>query len=264
MKSSVITVCFNSVDTIEDTIRSVLSQAHGDLEYIIVDGGSTDGTLEVIAKYRDRIARCISEPDDGIYDAMNKGIRAATGQIIGCLNADDMYADDKVISEISAMAEKQGAHGVYGDLLYVHRDDCSKVVRYWRAGPYLPGAFRHGWVPPHPTFFCRKDVLEEFGYFDDLYRIAGDFELMLRLIEKHRIRLGYIPRPLVRMRAGGRANTVRGIVRGNREILHAFAENGVRPSMRFLWNRPFTRIGQLVKRPKRRSVSKVTEDLSRT
>ncbi len=259
MKISIVTVCFNCVDTIEDTIESVLSQEHRDIEYIIVDGGSTDGTLDIVDKYRARIATCISGPDDGIYDAMNKGIRCAGGELVGCLNADDMYTDAQVVSDIADAAESKGCHGVYGDLLYVRRYDCNKVVRYWKAGLYLPGAFRYGWVPPHPTFFCRKDVLEEYGYYDVLYQIAGDFELMLRLIEKHRIRLGYIQRPLVRMRVGGRANTVRGIVRGNREILHAFAVNGLKPSMRFLWNRPFIRIGQLVKRPKDKRASELIE-----
>jgi len=249
VKISIITVCFNSADTIEDTIQSVLGQDHPNLEYIIVDGGSTDGTLDVLTRYRGRIAQCISEPDEGIYDAMNKGVRAAEGELVGFLNADDMYADDRVISEVVAAAEAGEFDGVYGDLLYVRRDDASKVVRYWKAGEYLPGAFRHGWVPPHPTFFCRRRLFEEFGYFDAMYRIAGDFELMLRLIAKQRIDVAYIRRPLVRMRVGGRANTIRGVLCGNREILHAFAANGLRPSPGFFWRKPLAKIGQLARRP---------------
>ena len=147
------------------------------------------------------------------------------------------------------MAETGRFDAVYGDLLYVRRDRPDKVVRYWKAGEYLPGAFRHGWVPPHPTFFCRRCLFEQFGYFNPAYRIAGDFELMLRLIAKHRIRVGYVQRPLVRMRVGGRANTIRGVLCGNREILDAFAANGLRPSPGFFWRRPLAKIGQLARRP---------------
>jgi len=248
MKVSVVTVCFNCADTIEDTLRSVLSQVHKNVEYIVVDGGSTDGTQDVVGRSNGRIKKFISEPDEGIYDAMNKGIRMAEGDLVGCLNADDVYADDEVISDVVAAAEAEGVDAVYGDLVYVRRDNPHKVVRYWRAGEYLPGAFRLGWVPPHPTFFCRRSLFEEFGYFDALYRIAGDFELMLRLIEKHGIHLGYIPRPLVRMRVGGRANTIRGMLCGNREILHAFTANGLKPSLNYFWRKPLFRIGQLGKK----------------
>jgi glycosyltransferase involved in cell wall biosynthesis len=248
VKISIITVCFNSADTVEGTIRTVLDQTHGDVEHVIVDGGSTDGTLDILAKYRDRIDTIVSEPDEGIYDAMNKGIRLATGQMVGCLNADDIYADENVIADVAVAVESNAYEGVYGDLVYVPRDDPGKVLRYWKAGEYLPRAFHVGWVPPHPTFFCRRSLFERFGYYNALYRIAGDFELMLRLIEKHRIRVGYIPRPLVRMRVGGRANTIRGMVRGNREILNAFAINGLKPSLRFFWQKPFVKIGQLARR----------------
>jgi len=249
VKISIVTVCYNSVETVEDTVRSVLAQTHDEVEHVIVDGGSTDGTLDVLARYREHIDTIISEPDEGIYDAMNKGIRLATGQIIGCLNADDIYADPNVLADVASAVDGEAFEGVYGDLVYVSRDDNHKVLRYWKAGEYLPGAFHVGWVPPHPTFFCRRSLFQEFGYYDAVYHIAGDFELMLRLIEKHRIRVGYIRRPLVRMRVGGRANTIRGMVRGNREILHAFASNGLRPSLRFFWQKPFVKIGQLARRP---------------
>lgn len=248
VKISVVTVCFNSVDTVEDTIRSVLAQTHAEVEHVIIDGGSTDGTLDVLARYRDRIDTVVSEPDQGIYDAMNKGIRRATGQMVGCLNADDVYADENVLADVATATTRNAYEGVYGDLVYVPRDNDGKVLRYWKAGEYLPGAFHVGWVPPHPTFFCLRSLFEKFGYYKARYRIAGDFELMLRLIEKHRIRVGYIPRPLARMRVGGRANRIRGMVRGNREILHAFAINGLRPSLRFFWQKPFVKIGQLARR----------------
>ncbi|MBN2133902.1 MAG: glycosyltransferase [Sedimentisphaerales bacterium] len=250
MKISIITVCYNCADTLEDTVESVGCQSHSDVEHIVVDGGSSDGTQDLVAEHDGRISKFVSEPDEGIYDAMNKGIRLAEGEFVAFLNADDMYADDRVISDVVAAAEAGDVDAVYGDLLYVRRDDTSKVVRYWKAGEYLPGAFRFGWVPPHPTFFCRRSVFERFGAFDSAYRLAGDFELMLRFLEKHRVRVGYIPRPLVRMRVGGRANTVRGVLRGNREILRAFAANGLKPAPRFFWRKPLVKVGQLLKRPK--------------
>jgi len=255
VKVSIVTVCYNSADTLEDTIASVSRQRCADIEHIIVDGGSTDGTRELVARCNGRIAKFVSEPDEGIYDAMNKGIRLARGDIVGFLNADDMYADDRVIAEVAAAVQAGDLDGVYGDLLYVRRDDSSKVTRYWKAGPYLPGAFRLGWVPPHPTFFCRRRLFEEYGDYDAFYRIAGDFELMLRLIERHRVPVGYIPRPLVRMRVGGRANRIRGMLCGNREILHAFAANGLRPSPGLLWRKPLAKLCQLARRPLKESLA---------
>jgi glycosyltransferase involved in cell wall biosynthesis len=248
MKVSIVTVCFNNVDTVEDTVRSVMSQTHSDLEHVIVDGKSTDGTVDVLAKYRDRIDTIVSEPDEGIYDAMNKGIRLATGQMVGFLNADDIYADSNVISDIVAAVQAGQYDAAYGDLVYVPRHDVSRVLRYWKAGEYRPGDFYNGWVPPHPTFFCRRFLFEKLGSFNSFYRIAGDFELMLRFIEGHGIRVAYVPRSLVRMRVGGKANTIRGIVCGNREILHAFASNGLKPSLRFFWHKPFVKLSQLTRR----------------
>jgi len=250
VKISVVTVCYNCAHTLADTLESVRRQSHGELEHILVDGGSTDGTQDLVAKHNGRISKFVSEPDEGIYDAMNKGLCLAEGEFVAFLNADDMYTDDHVISDVVAAAEAGDVDAVYGDLLYVRRDDPGKVVRYWKAGEYLPGAFRLGWVPPHPTFFCRRRVFERFGAFDSAYRLAGDFELMLRLIERHGIRVGYIPRPLVRMRVGGRANTVRGVLRGNREILRAFAANGLKPAPGFFWRKPLVKVGQFLRRPK--------------
>jgi len=245
---SIVTVCFNSADTIEDTIRSVLSQQHSRLEYIVVDGGSTDGTLDVLARYRDRIAKCVSERDRGIYDAMNKGVGLAEGEFVGFLNADDVYAGPNVISQVAAAFQADHADGVYGDLVYTGRRDMERVVRYWRAGQYRPGAFYRGWVPPHPAFFCRTALYRRFGGFNPEYQIAGDFELMLRFIEKERIGVRYIPEPFVRMRVGGKANTVRGIIQGNREIVHAFHSNGLTLPLRFFCLRFLRRIPQLVVR----------------
>jgi len=247
LKVSVVTVCYNSATTIEDTIRSVLSQQHDRLEYVVVDGGSTDGTLDILAKYRDRIDKCISEPDRGIYDAMNKGVSLAEGELVGFLNADDVYVGPAVISEVAAVAQADHADGVYGDLMYVGRQDSQRIVRYWRAGRYRPRAFYSGWVPPHPTFFCRTSLYHELGGFDPEYRVAGDFELMLRFIEKQHIHVQYIPKPFVRMRVGGRANTVRGILQGNREIVHAFHSNGLPFPLHFFCLRLLRRVPQILR-----------------
>jgi glycosyltransferase involved in cell wall biosynthesis len=249
MTVSIVTVCLNSADTIEDTIRSVREQAYEHIEHVIVDGGSTDGTVEIARKYNGRIKKFISERDDGIYDAMNKGLHLAQGDIVAFLNADDVYASRSVISDVVAALHADHADGVYGDLVYVGGKNDGRITRYWRAGEYRPGAFRSGWVPPHPTFFCRRALYQEFGGFNPSYRIAGDFELMLRLIEKHQIRVRYLPTAFVRMRAGGRANTLRGIIQGNREIIHAFHENGVKLSPRFFCSKLFRKLGQFVRKP---------------
>jgi len=252
VKVSIITVCLNSAETIEDTIRSVILQDYKDIEYIVVDGASTDGTRKILQKYRNRISSCVSESDKGIYDAMNNGIGLATGEIIGILNSDDVYAYNKVISDVAALLTADHLDAVYGDLAYVNHKDGSKIVRYWQAGQYRPNAFYYGWVPPHPTFFCRKSVFERYGGFNTKYKTAADFELMLRFIEKHRITVGYIPKILVRMRTGGRANTVRGVIEGNREIIAAFSANGLRLPLQFFWRKPFLKFAQLLKRPAKR------------
>jgi glycosyltransferase involved in cell wall biosynthesis len=249
MKVSIITVCFNIADTIEDTIRSVLSQDYQDIEYIVVDGGSTDGTLDVVGRYKNSIANVISEPDNGIYDAMNKGLSSSTGDIVATLNGDDVYAGKTTVSRMAEFIRQNDLDAAYGDLVYFDRNDSGHVKRYWRPGPYRKGAFRRGWVIPHPTFFCRKEIYEKFGYFNDTLQIAADFELMLRLIEKHRIKIGYLPEVTVKMRTGGRANVLRGIIQGNKEILKSFRMNGVRLSPWFFVCKPITKISQLFARP---------------
>jgi glycosyltransferase involved in cell wall biosynthesis len=249
VKVSIITVCFNSADTIEDTIRSVQDQDYGQTEHVIIDGGSIDGTREIVGRYNSRIEKFISEPDRGIYDAMNKGLALATGEIVAFLNADDIYAGPRVVSEIMAAFRADHADAVYGDLIYVRRDDSDRILRYWRAGAYRPGAFRNGWVPPHPTFFCRTALYRALGGFDPAYRIAGDFELMLRFIEKNDIRVQYVPKPFVRMGAGGRANRIRGIIQGNREIIRAFHNNGLKFPRRFFFARLVRRGQQFLCRP---------------
>jgi glycosyltransferase involved in cell wall biosynthesis len=249
MKVSIITVCFNIAGTIEDTIKSVLSQDHEDIEYIVVDGASTDGTLDIIKKYKNNIAKIISEPDNGIYDAMNKGLSSSTGDIVATLNGDDIYAEKTTVSRMVEFIQNNGLDAAYGDLVYFNRHEPGHVKRYWRPGPYKKGAFYHGWVIPHPTFFCRKEIYEKFGYFNDTLQIAADFELMLRLIEKNRIKIGYLPKVIVKMGTGGKANVLRGIIKGNKEIIKSFRLNGLRLSPWFFVCKPITKISQLFARP---------------
>jgi glycosyltransferase involved in cell wall biosynthesis len=249
MKVSIITACYNSSGTIEDTIKSVLSQNYPDIEYIVIDGNSQDSTHKILAKYKDKIAQSISESDNGVYDAMNKGIKLTTGHIVGFLNSDDFYASNTIVSQVVTSIRQNDYEAVYGDLIYVDQSDTSKVVRYWQAGKYTKGAFRTGWVIPHPTFFCRKELFDKFGYFSDKFQIAADFELMLRFIEKHQISVGYIPQVLVKMRRGGKANALRGMIQGNLEIIKSFRMNNLNISPLFFIYKPITKIRQLFTRP---------------
>jgi glycosyltransferase len=230
---------------IGDAIKSVLGQDCPGVEYIIVDGGSTDSTLEIIKSYGSRINKMISEPDKGIYDAMNKGIKLASGDIVGILNSDDVYADNMVLSEVVEMFRKTGADAVYGDLVYVGKDDASRVVRYWRAGQYRPGNFRKGWHPAHPALFVKRQVYEKCGGFDTSFSVSADFELMLRLFEKHKIKTVYLPKVLVKMRLGGESNRALGnIIKGNLNILRAFWKNGIFVTPFYTIRRLFSKIEQ--------------------
>jgi len=228
IKISVVSVSFNSKNTIDNAISSVISQSCKNIEYIAIDGGSTDGTVDIIKSYGGKITKFISEPDKGIYDAMNKGIRMASGDVIGILNSDDMYADDAVLKDVAETFERTGADAVYGDLVYVDKDDTNKVVRYWKSGPYKPGSFRKGWHPAHPALFVRKAIYDKYGVFDTSFDISADFELMLRFFEKHKIKTAYLPRVLVKMRMGGESNgSLANIIKGNVNILRAFWRNGI-------------------------------------
>lgn len=206
MKISIITAVLNGRDTIGDTIRSIADQVYKNVEHIIIDGGSTDGTLDVIKKYNGNLAKLISEPDHGIYDALNKGINLSSGDVIGILNGDDFYAHDQVLKMVGNIFEKQNVDSCYGDLQYVWNHDKNKMIRYWESSNYRPGKFRYGWMPPHPTFFVKREIYEKYGQFNTNFRIAADYELMLRFLEKYRISTYYISEVLVKMRVGGMSN----------------------------------------------------------
>lgn len=205
MKLSIITVCLNNRSTIGDTISSVLSQSCKDLEYIIIDGGSNDGTLAVIEPYRQQLAAVISEPDTGIYDAMNKGIALAGGEIIGILNADDTYTDHRVLERVVQAFGDASVDACYGDLVYV--DASGRTVRSWKAGVYIRRSMYAGWMPPHPTFFVRRSCYERFGGYRTDMGTSADYELMLRYLLCHSITPIYLPEVLVRMRIGGSSNS---------------------------------------------------------
>jgi glycosyltransferase involved in cell wall biosynthesis len=246
MKASIVTVCLNSEQTIEGTIRSVAAQDYREIEYIVVDGGSTDSTLDILRRHNASVGVLVSEPDAGIYDAMNKGLGLATGDVVAFLNSDDEYVSPDTVGRILSVIREQKVDAAYGDLVYVDRKTPHIIRRRWIAGPYREGRFSSGWVPPHPTFFCRKSVYDRFGGFDARFRIAGDFELMLRFVVKHRIQLGYLNRVLVRMGTGGRASRLSGMLRGNGEILKAFGVNGLSFPWQLPLCRPLSRLRQIV------------------
>lgn len=232
MRLSVITVCFNSVATLRDTIESVLSQDYPYIEHIIVDGSSTDGTVGIIQKYIGRsdskIVSWVSEPDRGIYDAMNKGIRLASGDVIAFLNADDIYANTHAISELMEALEKNRVDCVFADLVYVDPNDPNKVLRYYNSGQFRPSKFRWGWMPAHPTFLAKRSLFDRAGPFSLDYKIAADYELLIRMLWVQRASYAYLPKPLVRMRAGGVSTS--GLAHSwllNREIVRACRANGI-------------------------------------
>jgi len=227
MLVSIITVALNARSTIEDTIKSVLGQIYKNVEYIIIDGGSTDGTVDIINKYRDRVSRVISEPDKGIYDGMNKGILTASGDIIGFLNADDMFYDNTVIQGIVSAFTDNTIDCVYGNLVYVRRQDPACITRVWRSQAFCDGLFEKSWTPAHPTFYCKKALYERFGLYRTDFKIAADVELMYRFLQKNHIRSKYVNTNFVRMRDSGVSNRgIKSTVVIIREMKRAIIENG--------------------------------------
>lgn len=232
MRISVITVCFNSVKTVENTIHSVVGQTHKNIEHIVVDGASTDGTVDILNRHCAKLAKVISEPDLGIYDAMNKGLRLATGEIIGFLNADDVYADDEVLSKVAAIMGKDKLDALFGDAEFVNPDRPNQPMRRYRSGRFHPKRIAWGWMPAHPTLFLRRHVYERFGMFRTDYRIAGDFELVARMFHSGTLSYRYLPEVLVRMRTGGiSTGGWRNTILLNTEVLRACRENGISTSL---------------------------------
>jgi len=249
MKISIITVCLNSAEIIEDTIMSALSQDYNNIEYIIVDGGSSDGTLDIMNRYRNNISNLISEPDNGIYDAMNKGVKLATGEILGFLNSGDIYASETVIGQIVKSIQTNNTDCCYGNLEYVAENNPDKTVRRWKSQPYQSGLFKKGWHPPHPTFFAKKTVFDKYGDFDLSYDIGADYELMLRFLEKHSVKSCYIPSVLVKMRNGGKSNrNLWQIIKANIECYRAWKRNNLKVSPFIMLKKPASKLIQYIKR----------------
>ena len=250
-KISIITVSFNSVFTIRDTIESILRQDHDNLEYIIIDAGSKDGTLDIIKEYEEYISYFISEADNGIYDGMNKGIAAATGDIIGILNSDDFYPNSFVISNVAKTFEKQECDAVYGDLVYVKFFDIDKIIRYWQSGEYTVKKIKNGWMLPHPTFFVRKYLYDKYGYYNQDLKTAADYEMMLKLLYKYNIKVFYIPMILVKMRMGGASNSsILNRIRANKEDGLAWTKNQLTKPMFVRIKKPLQKIKQFFLKPK--------------
>ena len=227
MKISIITVSFNSSDTIESTFQSVAEQTYENIEYIVIDGGSSDGTLDLIKKYKKTISKWVSEPDKGLYDAMNKGVEMATGDVIGLINSDDLFCDkDAIMKVIEVFKSNYELDSVYSDLYYVSEFDTNKIIRKWITGRQKK--FKYGWHPAHPTFYIKKKVYDDFGLFDLKFKLAADFEIMLRFLEKYKITTKYLNQSLVKMRLGGETNkSLKNIFNQNLECIKAFRENKV-------------------------------------
>ena len=228
MKISVITAVYNRQQTVEQAINSVLSQSYTSVESIVIDGASTDATLAILERYRTRLGVLISEPDQGIYDALNKGIKHATGDVVGFLHADDVFENNEVLTKVATAFEDPTIDAVYGDLVYVRHDNIGQVIRYWKSGHYDDVALSRGWMPPHPTFYVRRSVYERLGGFDTRYRIAADYDTVLRFLAVGKIRTNYIPEVMVRMRVGGISNrSIKSIFRKSMEDLNVIRRNKV-------------------------------------
>ena len=257
MKVSIITVSYNSAKTIGDTISSVRKQSYKNIEYIVVDGNSTDGTVEIVKQFLDSskdvsqddlqgvVTKFLYEKDNGIYDAMNKGLALATGEIIGVLNSDDFYCSNEVIEQVVRAFQEKETDCLYGDLNYVDPIDTSRIVRKWRSGAYLRKNFLNGWMPPHPTFFVKKSCYENFGTFNTQFKSAADYELMLRFLFKESCSAQHLPKVIIHMRAGGVSNvSLKNRIRANREDRMAWKINGLKPKWFTLLRKPLSKLTQ--------------------
>jgi len=228
MKISIITAVYNRASTLFFSIDSVQSQCYTNIEHVFVDGASSDGSVELIQQRKRANDLFVSERDTGIYDALNKGLKMATGDVIGLVHSDDYLADTLVLRDVAQALSQPGVHGVYGDLQYVAKDDTRKVIRHWKSGEYHHSKLKLGWMPPHPTLFLKREVIDQWGGYDTSLRIAADYDAMLRYLHKGQIRLAYIPRVLVKMRVGGESNkSLKKIIQKSREDVIALRNNGV-------------------------------------
>ncbi|MCJ8166346.1 glycosyltransferase [Pontibacter sp. E15-1] len=247
MKVSIITIVYNNRQTIADAIDSVLNQTYPNIEYIVIDGKSTDGTVEVVKSYGSKITTFISEKDNGLYDAINKGISHATGDVVGLLHSDDIFNSTSAIQAVAEAFIKQKSDSVYADLVYVNRADPNKVIRNWKSGIYKKNNFLYGWMPPHPTFYVKREVYKQLGLYNTTFKSAADYELMLRYLFKEGISTAYLPQVLVRMRVGGKSNvTLRNRWRANKEDSRAWQVNGLKPYYYTRYLKPLRKLVQFL------------------
>jgi glycosyltransferase involved in cell wall biosynthesis len=236
MKISVVTAVYNRADTVGQAIASVQAQVYPHVEHLIIDGGSTDKTMENVRKYTRAAMRVISEPDEGIYDALNKGIANSTGDVIGVMHSDDFFANAFVLNKVAQEFADPAVGAVYGDLDYVSASDPTKVVRHWKSGNFSKNRLRWGWMPPHPTLFLRRDVFVRLGSYDTSYRIAADYDAILRFLGKGGVRARYIPEVLVKMRVGGESNkSLDRVIRKSREDYRALRSSGMGGAGALIW-----------------------------
>ena len=248
MKISIITVVYNNEKTIQDAMQSVLGQTYKNIEYVIIDGSSKDNTVNLIKEYKDQLGHFVSEKDNGLYDAMNKGIQACTGDVIGILNSDDLYQDSQVIAAVMEEFKNDKVLDiVYGDLVYVKSNDTNTIVRNWKSKEYYKRFFENANVPPHPALFVRSKVYKEAGLFDLQFKLAADYELMLRMFKKHNFKSKYINRLIIKMRLGGATNqSYTNIVNQNKEILRAWKVNGLQAPFYLMPLRIIKRLSQFI------------------
>ena len=248
MKISIVVPVFNDV-RVKRALESIFAQQHDhELEIIVVDAGSTDGTFGILDAYRERLSVLISEPDEGVYDGMNKGIQRATGDIVGILNADDQYNDSLVIRDVAAVFGSEGVEVCYGNQIFTTR--AGRVIRYWKAGCFRRAKWYFGWMPPHPTFFVRRRVYERYGAFDLQYPIAADYELMLRFLFKHRTSVKYLNRVMVNMAPGGLSNrSISAVVKANIEVARAWKNNNLQGGLFVPLLKPASKVFQYMRRP---------------
>ena len=251
MKITTITVCFNSAETIVDTLQSVSDQTYPTVEHIVVDGASSDNTKALIEVHGKHVAKLVSEPDSGIYDAMNKGLALATGDVVGFLNSDDIYADPRALERVAQAFTDPEVGAVYGDIVFVARQDTSHVVRLWTSRSYTAGLCSRGWMPPHPSLYVRRSVYDKYGGYDLAFPAAADFEMALRLLDIERVSSVYVPTIQVRMRMGGQSTrSIRNIISGSREVSRACRKHGLPGGIRFAVARLLVKLPQFLQRPK--------------
>jgi glycosyltransferase involved in cell wall biosynthesis len=247
MKISIITVCYNSSETIRNTIDSVISQSYDNIEYIIIDGGSSDNTKEIVLSYGSSVSSFVSEQDRGIYHAMNKGIKMSTGEVVGILNSDDFFNNDKVIERVVGEFESNDIDALYGDIQFVNPDNLQKVVRYYSSKRFSTSKFKYGYMPAHPSFYVKREYFEKLGYYKEDYKIGADFELLLRFLYNNKLKSSYIQMPFVTMRTGGiSTRSIRSNFILNNEIIRACRENGINTNLFIVYLKYLFKIFEII------------------